>query len=75
MIPSHHILCAGRAGVGFARLAAEALVASCPSESRKDLRIFVHLDAMPRACGRQLAEWFSENPHIHTTWGLFGIRE
>ena len=70
---THHILCAGKSGVAFARLAAEALYASCPMDERRHLSIFLHLDAMPERFASEVGEWFADAPAVRTTFGLLQV--
>ncbi len=71
---SHHILCAGRFGVAFARFSAATLRSGCPVQLRDKLRIFIHLDAMTDREAREAATWLAEEPCVRPTYGLFGIR-
>lgn len=73
-LPSHHILCAGPYTVPFARLAAEAALASCPEDIRDDLNLYVHVDAIPASSRESLCRWLAEVPNLKVTYGLFGIR-
>ncbi len=72
---SHHIFCAGASGAAFARLALEALWHSCPKGIQRELRVFVHLDALSDHAAREIAAMLSEAPHATVTRGLFGISD
>lgn len=73
-MPSHHILCAGPYTVPFARLAAESAIASCPSELRSRLALYIHVDAVAEPLRTKVIEWLGEIPGVRVTYGLFGIR-
>lgn len=72
-LPSHHILCAGTYSPVFARLAAEAALAACPPELRRDFRLFIHVDGVASRVRGDLMAWLREIPGVELTYGLFGI--
>lgn len=72
-IPSQHILCAGPYTVPFARLAAEAALASCPEAWRGELKLHIHVDSVHRSLRDKVLAWLAEVPGVSVSYGLFGI--
>lgn len=72
-VPTHHILCAGPYTAPFARLAAEAALASCPDGLRDKLRLFIHVDAIDATRREDVRRWLGEVPGVEVSYGLFGI--
>lgn len=72
-MPSQHILCAGPYTVPFARLAAEAALASCPEAWRGELKLHIHVDSVHRSLRDKVLAWLAEVPGVSVSYGLFGI--
>lgn len=72
-IPSHHILCGGEKTLPLARLAAESLALTCPSNLHDQLRIYVHVDGLSKKKIKDACAWMAETPNTTVTYGWFGM--